>query len=151
MNAQETPEQKRDRVLIEWQNAEQQLAFWKSREMELRKESFALTFPDPKVGTNRVPLGNGYQAKAVHSINYSIENDFLKCARVWDEIVATGNEGAFLAERLLKRKYELSTGEYKKLDLSNPTQATVKQLIDTILTTKDAAPTLEIVPPKEAP
>jgi len=146
----ETAEQHRDRLLMAWEASKTALDTAKANEMELRKTIAALAFPDAKEGTNKLDLGKGYELKFVREVEYvfpaTLSRDAI--AKVEDEIAKTGNEGQFLADRLFKWKCEPSKSEYKKLDLANPTHAAVKKLYDSILTTKDAAPKLEIKAPK---
>lgn len=145
-----TPEQEseRTRVLKQWEAAKNILDAAKVAEMDLRKIAMAYVFADAEVGTNRVSLGNGWAIKGVRKISYSLEKDTAKVGTIDDQIRALGNEGPVIAERILKRVYDFSESEYKKLDVAMPTQLRAKQLIDSILTTKDAAPTLEIEAPK---
>lgn len=145
----ETETQKRDRVLAEWHEAAKALEIAKADEMEKRKLAFPVVFgPDAKEGTNRIALANGYSVKGIRKVNYKIDNDFVKVCAVEEAISKLGNEGPFIAARVLKRTYDFSASEYKKLDCANSAQAAAKKLIDSILTTKDGAPTLEIEPPK---
>lgn len=150
MNMQTNSEfSERDTVLAAWEAAKVTLETAKADEMEKRKAATDILFPDAKEGTNKVPLANGFQAKMVRKINYKLDNDNAKINSIYDAICGTGNEGSFLAERILKRVYDFGASEYKKLVLNNPTHKAVKDLVDTILTTSDGAPSLEIVAPKE--
>lgn len=137
------------RVLGLWENSVKALEVAKETEMNLRKLAFTLAAPDAKEGTNRVELFNGYELKGVRKVNYTLDKDLAKVRPIYDAICKTGNEGAFLADLLFKWSCDIAPGEYKKLDTNNPSHTTIKTLIDTILTTKDGAPTLEIVPPKK--
>jgi hypothetical protein len=147
----ETDDQKRDRVLADWQAAAAVLAAAKLDEMKKRTLAFPIVFGiNAKAGTNRVPLANGWSVKGVRKITYNLEKDTAKVNAVYEAVERLGNEGSFLAARILKRVYDFNEGEYKKLDATNPTHIAVKLAIDAILTTKDGAPTLEIEPPKQA-
>jgi hypothetical protein len=145
-----TPEQEGERTLIlkQWESAKLALESAKTIEMDLRKIVMAYVFADAEVGTNRVSLGNGWAIKGVRKISYSLEKDTAKVGTIDEQIRALGNEGPVIAERILKRVYDFSESEYKKLDVAMPTQLAAKKLIDSILTTKDAAPTLELEAPK---
>lgn len=146
----ETPEQARDRVLAEWQTAAAALEAAKADEMAKRKLAFPVVFgTEAKEGTNRVPLANGWSVKGVRKVNYKLDSDITKVNVAYAAVEALGNEGPFLASRILKRVYDFGQGEYKKLDPANPTHAQAKALIDAILTTSDGAPTLEIEAPKQ--
>lgn len=145
----ETPEQARDRVLIAWQEAAKVLEAAKADEMAKRKEAFPVVFgTDAKEGTNRVALGNGYSVKGIRKINYKLDADLTKVNAAYDAVLGLGNEGPFLAERILKRVYDFGAGEYKKLDPANPTHAAAKLAIDAVMTTSDGVPSLEIEAPK---
>jgi len=140
----------RDRLLAAWEAAKQTLEQAKANEMACRKAVIPVAFPaDAKEGTNRVPLANGYHLKYVRKVSYKLNSDVTVVGKVDDAIHDLGNEGPFLAERILKRTYDFGMGEYKKLDISNPTHAAAKKLIDSVLTTSEAAPSLEIETPKE--
>lgn len=148
---------KRDQTIQRWLSAKEQLALIKEQEMELRKQVSAMLFPTPTKGTQRFPLGNGYAVKLVHKINYKLGDPDLtdkdgakikvqeQIENVMNAVEKCGNEGAFLVDRLFKTSYSLYEGEYNKLDPTSP----IKQLIDKILTTEDASPSLELESPKE--
>lgn len=147
----ETDTAYKDRMLMAWEAAKKTLDTAKAAEMELRTLNTALNFKDPKEGTNRVPLGNGYALKMVRNVDYSFSGVPIdKIEDAEDAIAAIGNEGAFLVERLFKWSVEPVKSEYKKLDLSNPTHAKIKAIYDKVLVTKDGAPKLEIEAPKTA-
>lgn len=149
INAIETPEQARDRVLLEWQTAASVLEAAKADEIAKRKLAFPIVFgADAKEGTNRVPLGNGYSVKGVRKINYKLDADLSKVNDAYEIVAKCGNEGPFIASRILKRVYDFGASEYKKLDTTNPTHAAIKLAIDAILTTSDGAPSMEIEAPK---
>lgn len=151
MSVELTPEQIRDAALAKWETDKLVLEAAKLAEMESRKLAFTATFGnEAKVGTTRVPLANGYEAKGVRKTTFTLDKDFAKLNAAYDAICAVGNEGGLLAGRILKRVYDFGEGEYKKLDPANPTHAAIKLLVDAVLTTKDGAPTLEIVAPKNA-
>lgn len=148
-------------AVLAWQRARDVLATAKADEMKLREQLTALLFPTPKKGTQRVKFDNGYAVKLVYKLNYTLGDAELtdpdngrkipkteQVEAVLDEIEKCGNEGAFIADRLIKTEYTLSEGEYNKLDLSNPTHVAIKKLIDGVLVIKPAAPTLELEEPK---
>lgn len=137
----------KETVLAAWQAADALLDAAKANEMELRKEAFALYFPDATEGTNNTPLDNGWKLKGVRTINYKL--DKLKAKATFDALCAVGNEGVHLAGLLFNWSAALSTGEYKKLDMSLTDHKAAKNLIDEILTTSPGAPSLEIIAPKK--
>lgn len=129
-------------LAIDWAIAKKTLAVAVETEMALRKELFALAFKADLVGTENYELGNGYKLKGVGKINYNVDTAHV------DEALAAiencGNEGKFIAERLISWKPALSLTEYKQLSSEGP----YKKLIDKVITTSPATPTLEIVEPK---
>lgn len=144
-----------DNKIVEWQRLKQHIAIHVTplvgQEMALRKELMAMAFPTAVEGTNNFDLGHGYTLKGVKKLTYDLNNKAdagYPTDKAYDEIVALGNEGAFLAERLIVYKPELSVSEYKKLDPNNPTHVQIKAIIDEVLTIKDASPTLEVATPK---
>jgi hypothetical protein len=138
------------KILATWDRAKSILEAAKAEEMDARKAVVAEFFPaDAKVGTNRIPLANGYALKYMRKINYKLASNVSEVASVDGQIRAMGNEGSFIAERILKRVYDFSATEYKKLEPENPTHKAIKQLVDSVLTTSDSAPSLEIEEPKK--
>ena len=130
-----------NKILADWKLAKETLETAKEDEMELRKEVTKIFFPKPDKGTQRVELGFGYNLKLVHKINYTLGNNDL-VNKALDDIASAGNEGTFIAERLVSWKPTISVKEYEILDPK------YKSIIDNVLTTKDAAPTIEIEEPK---
>ena len=136
----------RDAKILAWEAAVKALAAAKDAEAALRKEVLAEAFAfDPEAlreGTENFELGNGYKLKAVFKISRNLNNENEAVDKVLSKIEKTGPEGAFIAERLVKWKPELSVSEYKKLPEK------FKKLFDEIVTSKEAMPSLELVAPK---
>lgn len=132
----------KDHTIMLWQKAEKELETIKTAEMNLRKLIFGECFPNPKEGTNSLELGAGYILKGTHKLSYSVTNNDAVCTKALEAIHDTGNEGPFIAERLIKWKPELSTSEYKKADDK------YKKLLEPCLTIKPGSPSLELVAPK---
>lgn len=136
----------RDAKILAWEQAVKALAAAKDAEAALRKEVLAEAFAfDPEAlreGTENFELGNGYKLKAVFKISRNLNNENEAVDKVLSKIEKTGPEGAFIAERLVKWKPELSVSEYKKLPEK------FKKLFDEVVTSKEAMPTLEIIAPK---
>lgn len=132
----------RDQLLVLWNNLTSTLETVKKNEMELRKYIVAREFPKAEEGVNSVQIGNGYELKATVKFTYNLDNKDDKVNIALDEIAKTGNEGNFIAERLVSWKPSLSIKEYRELEPQ------YKKIIDKVLTIKDAAPTLEIKEPK---
>ena len=136
----------RDAKILAWEAAVKELAAAKDAEATLRKEVLAEAFAfDPEAlreGTENFELGNGYKLKAVFKISRNLNNENEAVDKVLSKIEKTGPEGAFIAERLVKWKPELSVSEYKKLPEK------FKKLFDEVVTSKEAMPALEMVAPK---
>lgn len=136
----------RDAKILAWEQAVKALAAAKDAEAALRKEVLAEAFAfDPEAlreGTENFELGNGYKLKAVFKISRTMNNADDAVDKVLTKIEKTGPEGQFIAERLVKWKPELSVSEYKKLPEK------FKKLIDEVVVSKEAMPTLELVAPK---
>ena len=136
----------RDAKILAWEAAVKALAAAKDAEAALRKEVLAEAFAfDPEAlreGTENFELGNGYKLKAVFKISRNLNNENEAVDKVLSKIEKTGPEGAFIAERLVKWKPELSVSEYKKLPEK------FKKMIDEVVTSKEATPSLELVAPK---
>ena len=136
----------RDAKILAWEAAVKELAAAKDAEATLRKEVLAEAFAfDPEAlreGTENFELGNGYKLKAVFKISRNLNNENEAVDKVLSKIEKTDPEGAFIAERLVKWKPELSVSEYKKLPEK------FKKLFDEVVTSKEAMPSLELVAPK---
>jgi len=144
-----------DETLAKWEAAKTTLDAAKEAEMTLRKLYVALASdPTKEKGTENIALGNGYKAKVVKKVTFGFikgaddKTDWEAVMTAQDEMEKTGNEGAFIAERLFKWSAELSVSEYNKLDTTNPSHAAIKKIADRVIVTKSGAPTLEIVAPK---
>ena len=140
----------RDRLLLAWEESKKALEVAKEKEMEQRKAVVAFAFdPNKESGTERIELGNGYQAKAVKKVSYGFiktEDGKLNKAAI-DKALAKiekvgGAVGELIAERLVKWTPDLSLTEYKQLDEK------FKKIIDEVIVTSEGAPTLEIIAPK---
>jgi hypothetical protein len=136
----------RDAKILAWEAAVKALAAAKDAEAALRHEVLAEAFQfDPEAlreGTENFELGNGYKLKAVFKISRNLNNENDAVDKVLSKIEKAGAEGQFIAERLVKWKPELSVSEYKKLPEK------FKKMIDEVVTSKEAAPSLELVAPK---
>ena len=141
----------RDELLVRHQQLKDDLDKAKEAEMNLRKYIVNRVFPDATEGTNTLELGNGYKAKAVIKKNYNLDPDLDKVEATLDRIAKMGNEGAFIADRLVKWSADFLLTEYRKLEEEEATSAikkAIKKEVDSMLTITDAAPTFNIVEPK---
>lgn len=129
-----------DSLIMFWKKTKEEADQKKEFEMTLRKEVVKRLFPNKSEGTNTIELGNGYQLKCVIKQSYKIDNKNVDS--ILDEIAKAGNEGSFIAERLVTWSASLSLTEYRELDPK------YKLIFDKVLTINDAAPVLEIREPK---
>lgn len=143
----ETP----DGILQLWQKSQMTLALAKANEMEIRKTAVKVWVPKPTEGTNNVPLGNGYVLKAVIKYNYKLA-DNKTVENCLDRIAKIGNEGAFIADRLVSWTPNFLITEYRALqeqsESGNETAKQILKVVGEMLTITDAAPTLDIKEPK---
>lgn len=141
----------RDGLLMLWQKAKEDIEKAKNFEMEIRKLAVKATFDKPKEGMNTVELGNGYIAKASIKYNYNLaDNDTVEACL--DEISKVGNEGSFIADRLVGWTPAFKLTEYRLIQegVEKGDQSCIKIMasINKMLTITEAAPTLEIKAPK---
>jgi hypothetical protein len=141
-----------DALLMLWQQKKDAIETAKAEEMELRKYIVRREFPKPVEGTNSKPLGDsGYQLKAVVKYNYNLaDND--KVEECLNHISALGNEGPFIADRLVSWSPSFKLVEYRKLcedkDKGDTRAIKILNIINDMLTISEATPTLDIVAPK---
>lgn len=142
----------RDEVLVKWQDTKDLLAQAKEAEMEMRKYVVSRAFPQATEGVNTVELGNGYELKAGVKFNYTLDTDNSKVEEALDKIATIGNQGSFIADRLVSWSASFKLTEYRTLCLpeASEEEKQIKAVIDSVLTITDAAPTLEIKEPKKA-
>lgn len=155
-----TNEQKFHEALRVWQAAKERLDLAKEQEAEARKIAFDFGFADwCKEGTNTVALGNGFTCKGVLKYNYTLKGpEGVETVDAVDNMIdmfskIAQNEGAFIADRLVKWKPEMSVTEYRLLveraknadDVA--AQAMLKEL-NKVLQISEGLPTLSIVEPK---
>jgi len=143
-----------DGMLLLWQRSKEMLDYWKALEMEYRKICASLLVPEDKKkeGVNTIDLGQNYKAKVNIKYNYTL-SDNKTVESGLDKISSLGNEGKFLADRLVNWHPTFSLSEYRQLeeDAKDGSQF-AKDVIKTIsefLIIKEASPTLEIVEPKK--
>lgn len=141
----------RDQLVMQWEQAKKASDNAIALERTLRTQVVDLCFPADtrKVGTNNLDLGRGVKLKAVTGLRYTLDkaDDAARTNAAVDAIEQTGNEGEFIAERLVKWKPELSVSEYKKLDMTNPTHKRIKDIIDGVLTITPESAQVEIIYP----
>lgn len=142
-----------DALLMLWSDKKAAIEKAKAEEMDLRKYIVSREFPKAPEGTTRKDLGNGYQLKAVIKYNYTLAaNDIVE--ECLDHIAALGNEGPFIADRLVSWKASFLKTEYNDLlerkEKGDERAIKILNIVDKMLTIKDAAPDLDIIEPKKA-
>lgn len=140
--------EERDHLLLRWKNAKETLNIAKEAEMQLRNRivnDSGLFDPEKEEGTQTVSLGAGWKVKAVKGINYSTLNSNGEAFQVLAQLDQMGEVVSHIAKDLFKFDANLRTGKYKELAKVNPE---AYKLLQTIITTKPASPTLELVAPK---
>lgn len=142
----------RDQLLAAWDDAKKALALAKTTEMDLRKRAVAAAFNNPVEGTNTVELENDWQLKAKIKYSYKLDNDNEKIWNALQRIKKIGNQGAFIAERLVSWSPSFLLKEYRPLveakDESKEANEILKE-ISTFLTIEEAAPELELKGPSK--
>ena len=140
-----------DSLLMEHKKLQDNLTELKAKELELRKYIVNRAFPNKTEGTNTIELGSGYELKAVVKYNYKLADNEL-VEKTLDLISQEGNEGRFIADRLISWTPNFLKTEYTKLQeeaAGGSEQAKkILKLTEIMLTITDAAPTLTIKAPK---
>lgn len=142
----------RDSVLLAWQQAKEVLEAAKANEMDWRKYVVRRAFPNPNEGVNTFDLGDGAKLKATVKFNYKLDADNEKIERGLDEIKSIGNQGAFIADRLVSWTPNFLLTEYRNLqaqaDDGSEEAKKMLKIVNDFLTITEGAPTLEIKEPK---
>lgn len=136
-----------DEVLAEWEGRKTLLATAKEREMEFRKYVVSRAFPNPTEGTNTLELNNGYALKANIKYNYKLaDNDTVE--KTLDRIAKIGNNGPFIADRLVSWSASFLLTEYRDIqeeaEKGSIEAIAILKEINNMLTIENAAPSLEI-------
>jgi hypothetical protein len=142
-----------DGMLLLHKHAKEQLDYWKEKEMEYRKICANFLVPDKNEGMNNVELGNGFIAKVGIKFNYKLDNDNDVVWAGLTKIESLGNEGKFVAERLVSWTPNFLLTEYRQLqedaEKDSPFAKDALKIINEFLVITDAAPTLAIQEPKQ--
>ena len=140
-----------DELLVKHIALKQAVKQAKEAEMELRKYIVNRAFPQKVEGTNTLELGNGYQLKAKVAFNYQLaDNETVE--KTLDAIAKVGNQGSFIAERLVSWEPSFLLTEYRNLTEAAPHSAEAQEilaLVGNMLTITEAAPTLDVKEPKK--
>lgn len=118
-------------VLDKWQAARQQAQAWAAIERELRVALFGSAVPTPKEGVNNVELSDGRICKFTHKINRKLTDPVAARQAIQDA-------GVNDVEALVRTKYELVEGAYKKLE------GPLRAVLDEYVESKPGLPTLEV-------
>ena len=140
-----------DALLLEWQASKDAIERAKVYEMDLRKYIVKREFPKPTEGMNNKDLGNGYVLKAAIKYNYNLaDNDTVEATL--EKLSKLGNAGSAISDRLVSWKPNFLLTEYRQLqeDKEKGSQFANQALdiINSMLTITEGAPTLEIKEPK---
>ncbi len=142
-----------DDLLVKWQYLKDQVEAAQAAELDMRKYIVSRAFPDKHEGTNTQELGNGYALKAVVKYNYNLDPDNKKVEEVLDKIATIGNQGSFIAERLVSWKPSFLLTEYRELQKEKDEGSEIAKAIiaeiHKVLTISEAAPSLKIKAPKK--
>lgn len=140
-----------DELLVLWADKKAAIEKAKTEEMDLRKYIVGREFPQKQEGMNNKELGNGYTLKAGIKYNYKLaDNDTVEDCL--NKISSLGNDGSFIADRLVSWTPNFLLTEYRQLqEDAGKGSAFAKQALEEVnkmLTITEAAPTLEIKEPK---
>lgn len=140
-----------DQLLMAWDDIKKAIETAKAQEMELRKYIVNRAFPKKEEGMNTKSLGNGYELKAAVKFNYNLaDNDTVENCLA--KVASLGNQGPFIADRLVSWKPNFLLTEYRQLEIDKEKgdkfAIEVLKAIEPMLTITDGAPTLEIKEPK---
>lgn len=126
--------------LRRWQEVSTAIAHLKDEEKALRESLFQGSFPSPKEGVNTIELPTGEVLKGTHRITRKIDEKLYK--ENWTKIVKEAAIPSPIAQSLIKTKYDLRVGPFKKLDEEQ------QKLVGNVLIIKPGLPSLELVPAK---
>jgi len=145
----------KDGMLMLWRIAKDMLDQYKEAEMCYRKICAAFLVPEPikNEGINTVELGNGFQAKVGIKMNYKLASDNDLVWAGLEKIEKLGNEGKFVADRLISWQPNFLLIEYRQLqeDAEKGSEFAKNALkeVSNFMTISEASPTLEIKKPKQ--
>ncbi len=131
-------------VLWQWSEIAKQLKELRDLESKLRKQVIEDFFGETagiREGTEKHKLPEDWQLIARFSATYSLDKPGLVAAAL-TELEQSGEDGKFVAERLVSWKPQLSVAEYRKLSAAHDA------IISKVLTIKEASTQLELKPPK---
>lgn len=125
-----------DTLMAKWMETKKQLQIIQEEERSLRRTIFAVKFPDPKEGTNKTALGNGWELKATYPIDRKVDMPMLEA--IQDQFFDMK-----IPPDIIKMEPKLNIKPYRMLT------AEQSKFFDQALIIKPGSVSLEIVPPKE--
>ncbi len=132
--------EEQEKLVAEWYAAQKQVAEIAkplvAREMLLRRLVLATVFINPKEGTNKEDLPEGWQVKLGYTIDRKV--DKARLTTVNEEMRTLGVN----PDKLIRWTPELEVKEYRGLTEEQ------RKVFDQALQIKPGTPTLELVPPK---
>ncbi len=125
-----------------WEDSKAAAAAAKLAEINARDELVKFAFPEVAEGVQKIELPDARVLKVTGKKKFDLaDDDKVEAALL--KMAAAAEDGAFYAKRVVKRKLELATGEFKKLPPA------LKKIFDKVVTIKPATPEVEVVRPKE--
>lgn len=125
-------------LLSEWYEMSVELKALRAKEMAMRKMIFGKAFVDPKEGTNKFELPDGYVLNGQYKLERKIDQGAL------DALKVKLRDKQVNPDKLVEYKPSLVLREYRKLDED------ARQLFDQCLIVKPGSPSMEVVLPKRA-
>ncbi len=146
-----------EQLVADWESKQLTLAAAKEAEKAARDAVAKAYFANPRVGTNKHDLTGGYVLKMQHGVTrkFVVPTNFPKShpdkeptvtdavEHLAERLRRSSNEGAFIADRLIKYEYSLSESEYKKLPDD------LRKIVDEYIESKPKTPIMELVEPKK--
>lgn len=120
-----------------WYAKQKELRELKESEILLRKDLFKYYFPAPREGTNRLPLGGGWDLIAVQSLNRKVDEAVLDSMLKRLRVAKVPVDALFVYKpSLVKAEYDALTDEQRAI-------------VDECLTIEDGSPQMSIGPAVE--
>lgn len=135
--------------VFDWYKLQETVEKAKKAEMLMRIKIFKTLFIEPKEGTNKTPLPDGWVLNAQHVINRGVDEGALQALTMQipdDELTGVLHPSIFAkhnisADKVFKFKPELVKSEYNELT------AEQKKIVDRALVMKEGSPQLKVVLP----
>ena len=132
----EIPEDKlTPELLASWYEMADQLKSLRASEALLRKSIFKKAFPNPKEGTNKYELDDGYVLSGKYALTRSVDEG------AYSSILDNLYEAKIKVDKLVKFKPSISKSEYSRLTDEQ------RDLFDQCLVIKPGSPSLDIILP----